>query len=647
METAWLVGSTDNDEDKDAVFIPMVRFQNGHHQNDRTPREPSRLQSDRNSRGYSPIQDKDVYFPIDEAAWTDDRTSPNRNSAGHDGYDTTDSFPIDETAWTMSNTYSEIREPVVPVEGRDGKVLFALKRHESSRKPARPRTLNLHPLSSISSSRYPDSSLSTQSSQISVESNINFGFQDLDDGSSLVNHRLIKFEHDTAMLFRSLSRPQQKNKKPWHRLLSVWWNSLLALCCSCCRRRGSCRLTCSCRDEKGVHYLQMAKKKILEHLLIVQVVISVIAVILSGAVFFPLGLNFQSFNEQCLLYANIKLIPKTEETGVKVDLTATVFGDVEECNYTTYLNVVTAIASVIFLWFFYHTHSLETSEHSEVKLQLPVFLIHLGLFICVLVSSCKITIGFNYWCDNIGYADVKNNGHCKEYENVSWDITARAFECPFYTFNLLAEASSWLLALTLLLQCLVTSVRLYQDFVTTFQEIEIPHSKLEEVDDTDSLCLERGLTNQASDEFISSVSRFPSVEEYNPETKRKLLAEAIVHQNILAMASGDQLPSKTDPGKPIILDTESFKKKSKSKKLRDELDGEEVESPLPKSQRNKKMIELKCIDPHVTVTIHNSKSSINSESEDYEATEEELSEEEKQQKENDYMKSRSCRDGQW
>ncbi|KAH9490336.1 hypothetical protein Btru_034990 [Bulinus truncatus] len=403
-------------------------------------------------------------------------------------------------------------------------------------------------------------------------------------------------------------------------------------------------------QHKGVHFLQMAKKKILSHLLLVQVVISILTVILSAMVFFPLGLNFRSFNDQCLLYANVKLIPKTEEAvGVKIDLTTTLFGDVEECNYTTYLNVVVAIASVIFLWFFYHTRSLDTSEHSEVKLQLPVLLVHLGMLVCVMVSSCKITIGFNQWCANLAYTDpTKNFKHCKDYENLSWDVTTRAYECPFYTFNLLAEASSWLLAFALFLQCIVTSVRLYQDFVTTFQEAEVPHKKLDEVDDTDSLCLELGLTNQGSDEFIDTGANIVEVEKYNPEAKRIQLAEAIIHQHILAMASGDQLPSKKNPAQPIVLDTESFKKKSKAKKAGvTDFVYSGVETAT-ESLKKKKMIELQPMVPHVLVSVPDASGSINSEGEDFDTTEGDESHRlNQEQKTMDYMNSRKCPDGQW
>ncbi|KAH9490337.1 hypothetical protein Btru_034992 [Bulinus truncatus] len=241
METKWLMdnGKNENDDDSNLVSIPMVQIHgSGHHRASRQSHE----RSGRNSAGYSPLQDDEVFFLIDESAWSPEpRPLSTLNSVTADRHDNVDYFHVDENAWTMSGAYSETQEPVEAVTGHDGKVLFSLRRHKSmSPRPKRPRSLNLRSFSSASKAHTP-ASLSTQSSQMSLESNVNFGFQDFDDGSSLVNHRLVKFEHDTAMLFRSLSRPQQKSKKPWHRLISVWWNSFLGLCCSCCSCRRGCR----------------------------------------------------------------------------------------------------------------------------------------------------------------------------------------------------------------------------------------------------------------------------------------------------------------------------------------------------------------------------------------------------------------------
>lgn len=181
------------------------------------------------------------------------------------------------------------------------------------------------------------------------------------------------------------------------------------------------------------------------------------------------------------------------------------------------------------------------------------------------------------------------------------------------------QASSWLVALTLLVLCLVTCLRLYHDFVISFQEVELPHKKMSEVEDTDSLYL--GLTNRGSEDFINTHRKcLPSFVEYNVDHQRQLLAQAILHQNILAMASGDQMPSKTDRIGPIILDTESFKKKSRPKVMASPEDF--VDSSKPEAigrKQKRKMVEIKKKTPDLKVTPNMSlyDSNINSDSTDY------------------------------
>lgn len=397
-------------------------------------------------------------------------------------------------------------------------------------------------------------------------------------------------------------------------------------------------------EEKGVGFFKMAKQKLLGQLHTVQIVISLVTVVLAAMVFFPMGFNYRNFNDQCLLYSNIYLI-WINSSAASINLELTSFGDQDYCNYTTFINVVVAIASVIFIWFFIHAKSEENTEHTEVKLQLPVLLVNFGMLICILVSSSRISIGFNTWCTNIVYNNPLKLGKllsCKEFEKIIWVSTDKLDKSSVYINSTVAEISSWFLALTILLQCLVTSVQLYHDFVASYQVAEVPHKKMDEVDDTDSICLELGHTNRGSDEYILSEDHFtPDVAEYNMELSRRMLAEVIVHQNILAIATGDQLPAKTDKERPIILDTETFKKKSKAKKPTP-LDsvGSCDQGPQPTEvMTQRKLIELKTLRKHVTLSIP--ESNINSDISENDSESQHL------KSVQDIMNSRSCEDGKW
>ncbi|CAL1526204.1 unnamed protein product [Lymnaea stagnalis] len=656
METTCLIADTAADEDVDS--IPMVTF----HVPDTHQlfgNEYSRLPSSDKAPTEMLPSPEDALFPIDEGAWSGFSTSPHReysiqtleNCVINHGYEEEGHlyFPIDENAWGQDHSAgaaSPDSEALV-LEETDGRVTFhnsgsTLSKGFRSHWWKRPKTLKLH----RGSCPPPEARSPVSSSpgctngivSLSSSSNINRGFQDFDDHGTF-NHRVDRFELDTAMLFRSLSQPKQSKKSFWSSLLCMWCRNCSAPCrCVCC----SCR--CSGNDEKGVGFFKMAKQKLLGQLHTVQIIISLIIVVLSAMVFFPLGFNFRNFNDQCLLYSDIYLTWINETAG-SINLELTSFGDQDYCNYTTFINVVVAIASVIFIWFFIHAKSEENTEHSEVKLQLPVLLVNFGMFICILVSSSRISTGFNTWCSNI----VRNNPlklgkllTCKEFEKIIWVSTDKLDKSSVYTNSTVAEISSWFLALTLLLQCLLTSVQLYHDFVASYQVAEVPHKKMDEVDDTDSICLELGHTNRGSDEYILSEDHFtPDVAEYNMELNRRMLAEVIVHQNILAIATGDQLPAKTDKQRPIVLDTETFKKKSKSKKLSPADSVTLCDQGLPPAEAKKprKLIELKTLRQHVTLDVPDS--SINSDNSPSDSESQHL------KSVQDIMNSRSCEDGKW
>ncbi|XP_059156296.1 uncharacterized protein LOC131941227 [Physella acuta] len=579
-----------------------------------------------------PVAHGEQSFPVDESAWTvqqgfplvpnikvydpgassrvhDPRASSRVDDPGGSVY-----FEIDENAWsgvTDSSVRPDLDEeygPDLTFRQNSTKKWFWRKRHKNFL-TKHPKLLETSFNRSVHGSERNDSvdaMLPRQQSLdvSSVTSSTNLGFRDFEESSSIVNHRSERFEHDTAMLFRSLSKPRQKKKSACLELSAVWCQRF---CCSL----QCCSLPCSCPDQKGVHLLKMLGQKVISHLNLVQIFLISLSIVLSGMVFFPRALTDQVFEDQCVLYSNIYLQWKNS-TDVTMDLSETKFGDVNQCYFTTFLNVVVAIVSVIFLWFFLHTQNSDTTEQSEVKLQLPVLLVYFGMLICVIVSSIKISAGFSELCRNLVGNHKDKHLDCRTFQDLNWNLKDKT---NFYTYTMLAEASSWLVALTLFVLCLVTCLRLYHDFVISYQEVELPHKKMSEVDDTDSLYLEQGLTNRGSEDLITTVRKgLPSFVEYNVEHQRQLLAQAILHQNILAMATGDQMPSKTDRIGPIILDTESFKKKSRPKASPEDV----VDSSKPEGRKEKrKMVEIKRSELKVTADVNVHDSNINSDSTDY------------------------------
>ncbi|GFO26013.1 transmembrane protein 179 [Plakobranchus ocellatus] len=144
------------------------------------------------------------------------------------------------------------------------------------------------------------------------------------------------------------------------------------------------------------------RRRVMGHLLIVQVGLFVVCVVLSAMVFMPLSLVTQGFRGQCLLFSDISLEWNDNDT-VSVDLAVTRYGSQNDCEVPTFIAVSVCVACIIVSWFylcniFSASHEDKTASS---RVQLPALLVFIALFISTIVAASKITDGFDVWCHNI------------------------------------------------------------------------------------------------------------------------------------------------------------------------------------------------------------------------------------------------------
>ncbi|BFZ07030.1 hypothetical protein BsWGS_10069 [Bradybaena similaris] len=334
--------------------------------------------------------------------------------------------------------------------------------------------------------------------------------------------------------------------------------------------------------------LGKAKQTLLEHLLLVQTATILLSVILSALVFFPLGTITSNIGGQCLLFSKFYLIVSdfSLNNPAKFNLTGTEFGPPEECDFTTFLNVTVTIAGLIFLWFLIHLGRVSELERSEPGFLVSVFLFYLVLFICVLVSSIKISSGFSYWCDNIhvcvGSDDSSSDCRklpCDQFSHVTLEDIPEDTS-RFYAYFLTAQISSWLLAATLLFECFITSQRIYQTVSAEFIE-EAASSTLDAtIVSPDSV--KTGIINLASDEIEENQEAVDL--KRSPEVAKRTLAEVTVHADNVT-SSIEMAAVATSPDVQIMTENED---KSSQKKQSELLQGEDDNSrPIPMSRKRK------------------------------------------------------------
>ncbi|CAG5118793.1 unnamed protein product [Candidula unifasciata] len=334
--------------------------------------------------------------------------------------------------------------------------------------------------------------------------------------------------------------------------------------------------------------LGQAKETLLANLQVVQAGTILLSVILSSLVFFPLGTITSNIGGQCLLFSKLYLIVSdfTLNTPAKFNLTGTEFGPPEECDYTTFLNVTVTVAGLIFLWFLMHLGRVSEADRSEPGFLVSMFLFYLVFFICVLVSSIKISSGFSFWCDNIhvcvgheDYSDCRKLS-CDQFSQVNLaDVTEDTSR--FYAYFLTAQIASWLLTATLLFECLITLQRIYQTISAELLE-EASNSKRDKTivsPDT----LKRGVINLASDEFQDS----DDTAEFNhsAETVKRTLAEVTVHTDNVTSSMEMCAVSKKTPEVQVVFQNEGKPtKKNHSELLNDDRD---ISQGTPASRKRK------------------------------------------------------------
>lgn len=110
------------------------------------------------------------------------------------------------------------------------------------------------------------------------------------------------------------------------------------------------------------------------------------------------------------------------------------------------------------------------------------------------------------------------------------------------------QVSTWLLTLTLFLQCSVTSVQLYRDLKEAYEEIEIPHTKLDESSESSD--------DERSRDILLSDDGLPPLPVYKVEYKKhQVLSKVVVHRDKVT----SPFP-KFDSKSTFVLNKEKFKR---------------------------------------------------------------------------------------
>uniref|UniRef100_A0A0B7A3M2 Uncharacterized protein n=1 Tax=Arion vulgaris TaxID=1028688 RepID=A0A0B7A3M2_9EUPU len=332
----------------------------------------------------------------------------------------------------------------------------------------------------------------------------------------------------------------------------------------------------------------------MSHMLLLQCATILLSVVLSAMVFFPLGTIYTNFEGQCILFSQIYIIVTdfALTSPARLDLIKTEFGDSNECDYTTFSSVIVTVVGIIFLWFLFNYGRVSEKEKSESTFLVSILFFYLVLFTCVVISSIKISSGFSYWCNNmnicVGTSDPSSN--CKKLDcNKFSDLVLVDLDkdtSKFYTYLLLAEISSWLLSVTLLIECFITSQRIYQNikasFTTGVTEKEKTVPKIFEM----SVVSIIGIINQGSDDFTGE-ARTDQLSDSSDPSKRTM-AEITVHQDNMALAAISNYEMSAIIETPDVqISGEAGKESTKKKQQESSAQENETESDKPRNRRRK------------------------------------------------------------
>ncbi|PAA73915.1 hypothetical protein BOX15_Mlig002288g1 [Macrostomum lignano] len=195
-----------------------------------------------------------------------------------------------------------------------------------------------------------------------------------------------------------------------------------------------------------------------------------------------LKVTFDDLRDTCPLYARpakVELAPS--ENGSYVlrldgDLKG---GEKKTCYYSMYLNITTASYSLLWGALFALLSSPNKARKGHLRrLVFPSLLFNSVLFTSQLISSCVLTLGHRFWCSSI-INDLEDSEHVKELmrrsqfgltcpliQSFPWRSTHPDFayfrSSKFFGLITIAQISSWMVSLTLLILSIICGERFFK-----------------------------------------------------------------------------------------------------------------------------------------------------------------------------------------
>lgn len=171
------------------------------------------------------------------------------------------------------------------------------------------------------------------------------------------------------------------------------------------------------------------------------------AIVLSGCMAaVPVGITTSNFRGYCVMYADV--------VNDKIE-----FGATANCNFVTYVHVISSVLYGGFLGVLYTVAFVKNARGTElvflrhVLTNLAILSINTFVTFLTLVSACVLSVGFTTWCNSLLVNATLHHGYtlssCLEAQNLDW---ANVDGSSFYMCFLIATISSWVCLISWLTQ---------------------------------------------------------------------------------------------------------------------------------------------------------------------------------------------------
>ncbi|XP_074649349.1 transmembrane protein 179-like isoform X2 [Tubulanus polymorphus] len=173
----------------------------------------------------------------------------------------------------------------------------------------------------------------------------------------------------------------------------------------------------------------------------VQVILYVATFVFSLLVCVPMATTTKDFNDNCLLYGSAEI----ETGGPNGTMLKPEWGEFKTCGYTTYVNVLTCIYSVVWCSVFLLVTKKDNYEKGKAdKIIFPTLLFNTVLFTFELIGSCVMSLGLRKWCQAL--ETNKGGFTCEATQYLRWPGNVNGSR--FYILLTISEISSWLVTIT-------------------------------------------------------------------------------------------------------------------------------------------------------------------------------------------------------